>query len=65
MPYVTTAKNRMAQVPVMIPPIGKIRMCVPGRTKAAPEATTRVWIGGSAADNVVTVVAAFAKTPVT
>jgi hypothetical protein len=48
----------------MTPPIGKIKMLRPGRTKGASEATTRVWMGDWTVDLVV-VVAAFANTPFT
>ena len=45
-PYPTVAANNTVQIPVMIPPMGKIRMWRPGTTNGAPDATTRVWIGG-------------------
>jgi hypothetical protein len=45
-PYPIVAANKMAQIPVIIPPMGKIRMWRPGKTNGAPDATTRVWIGG-------------------
>ena len=41
------AINKTVQMPVMIPPMGKIRMFNPGTTKGAPEATTRVCKGGA------------------
>lgn len=63
-PYPTAAMKRTAQTPVMMPPIGKIRIFRPGTTKGALDATTRVWIGDDTADAVV-VVAALAKTPLT
>lgn len=34
----------------MIPPIGKIMIFCPGRTKSVPFAGTRVWIGGTTSD---------------
>lgn len=46
-PYAMVEINRIAQVPVMIPPIGKMRMLTPGRTKGLSDATTRVWIGAT------------------
>ena len=45
-PYVIVATKRMAHTPVMIPPMGKIKICRPGRTNGALAATTRVWMGG-------------------
>lgn len=53
--------RRIAQTPVMMPPIGKIRMWRPGTTKGASEATTSVWMGDCTA--VLDTVAAFANTP--
>jgi hypothetical protein len=58
------AIKRTAQTPVMTAPIGAIRILRPGSTNGALEATTRVWMGDCTAD-LVTVVAAFAKTPLT
>jgi hypothetical protein len=40
------ARKRTVQMPVMIAPIGKIRIFNPGKTNGEPDATTRVWIGG-------------------
>jgi len=47
-PYVIVAMNATVQTPVITNPIGAIRMFNPGRTNGAPDATTRVWIGGAA-----------------
>jgi hypothetical protein len=58
-PYVIVPMKRTAQMPVMIPPMGKIKICKPGTTNGAFAATTRVWRGGWA------VTTACAKTPFT
>lgn len=42
-------RKRTVQIPVMTPPIGKIKMLRPGTTNGAPDATTKVWIGASTA----------------
>lgn len=55
--------KRTAQVPVMIPPMGKIMIFCPGRTKRVPTAGTRVWIGGTTRDLVA--VTEVAKMPLT
>lgn len=55
------AINKRTQTPVIIPPIGKIKMCNPGTTKGEPEATTRVCMGGITRDFVGVTCAA--KTP--
>lgn len=47
----------------MIPPIGKIKICRPGNTKGASDATTRVWMGDWT--EVLVTVAFCAKTPET
>ncbi len=60
-PYAMVAINKTVQMPVIIPPIGKIRMFNPGTTNGAPDATTRVWIGGCKRDFVGVTTAA--KTP--
>ena len=49
-PYAIVAMNRAAQTPVIIAPMGKIRMLSPGTTNGEPDATTRVWIGGWSRD---------------
>lgn len=61
-PYAIVAESSTAQTPVMMPPIGKMRILVPGRTNGASEATTRVWMGAVAWKALVAVTA---KTPVT
>lgn len=55
--------SRTAHTPVTMPPMGKIRMWTPGRTNGAPDATTKVWIGGWTVALVT--VACLAKTPET
>ena len=57
------AINKTVQMPVMIAPIGKIKIFNPGTTKGEPDATTRVWIGGWTRDFVGVTTAA--KTPLT
>lgn len=57
------AMKRTDQMLVMIRPIGKIRIDMPGTTKGASEATTRVWIGGMTLDWVGT--SCLANTPFT
>ena len=42
--------NKTVQMPVMIPPMGKMMMLRPGTTNGDPDATTRVWIGGWTCD---------------
>lgn len=44
--------SRIAQVPVIIAPIGKMRMFSPGMTKGMPLATTSVCMGASTSDTV-------------
>ena len=60
-PYAMVARNNTVHMPVMIPPMGKIRMFNPGITNGEPDATTRVWIGGWRRDFVGVTTAA--KTP--
>ena len=45
-PYAMVAINNSVQTPVMIAPIGKIKIFNPGKTNGEPDGTTRVWIGG-------------------
>jgi hypothetical protein len=60
-PYAIVAINKTVQMPVMMAPMGKIKMFRPGTTKGEPDATTRVWIGGWSRDLVGVTTAA--KTP--
>lgn len=62
-PYAIVALNSTAQTPVMMAPIGNIKIWRPGTTNGAPDATTRVWIGGETSDFVGTTWVA--KTPLT
>jgi hypothetical protein len=58
------AIRRSAQAPVTIPPMGAIRMCVPGTTNGSPAATTRVCMAPATLDSV-TASSCCAKTPLT
>ncbi len=49
-PYAIVAQKRIVQIPVMIPPMGKIMMVIPGTTNGEAEATTSVWRGGDTSD---------------
>jgi hypothetical protein len=63
-PHAMVLMKRMLQTPVMIPPTGKMSRPVPGTTKGASDATTKVWMGGSTAA-LVMVEAWVAKAPAT
>lgn len=45
-PYPIVPMSKTAQMPVMMPPMGKIRIFMPGTMNGASLATTRVWMGG-------------------
>ena len=65
-PYVTVATPRKAHIPVMIAPIGKMRILVPGSTKgAAAEAAATAALAEAASAAMVVALAWSEKTPLT
>jgi hypothetical protein len=64
-PYAIVPINKTVQTPVIMAPIGKMRMLRPGSTNGLEPVTTRVCIGGATTDLVMVVLEVAAKTPLT